>query len=62
MSAEPAAPAPQGPPTPEAEPSQEKPAWSLRSLVTGKAEKEKSSVVASNDERERIRRILEDLD
>ncbi|NNF57047.1 MAG: DivIVA domain-containing protein [Rhodothermaceae bacterium] len=57
-----AAPTPHEEPASGAEPNNEKQGWSLRSLVTGKAEKEKSSVVASDDERERIRRILEDLD
>ena len=65
--ASPAASAAPAPPQHEASPEtasnqEEKQGWSLRSLVTGKAEKEKSSVVASDDERERIRRILEDLD
>ena len=36
--------------------------WSLRSIVTGAREEEPPSVVASDEERERIRRILEDLD
>ncbi|HLT47437.1 MAG TPA: DivIVA domain-containing protein [Rubricoccaceae bacterium] len=36
--------------------------WSLRSLVTGDREEGQPSVAASDDERERIRRILEDLD
>ena len=54
--------------TPEAaaEPPADEPAdapavtggWDLRSLVTG----EERSVVASDEERDRIRRILDDLD
>ncbi len=36
--------------------------WSLRSLVTGEDAEEPGSVAATDEERERIRRILNDLD
>jgi hypothetical protein len=59
---EPAAAPPAASPPPAPLRSETSTGWSLRSLVTGKSEPEPPSVVASDDERERIRRILEDLD
>ncbi|HYE96226.1 MAG TPA: DivIVA domain-containing protein [Rubricoccaceae bacterium] len=53
------------PPAPEAEPipgSDAAQGWSLRSVVTGEAEEAPRTLTASEEEKERIRRILEDLD
>ncbi|MDX1418752.1 MAG: DivIVA domain-containing protein [Rubricoccaceae bacterium] len=55
------------PPVPDAPPepaptSDAARGWSLRSIVTGDREERAEGVAASKDERERIRRILEDLD
>lgn len=56
VSAEPSAPAE---PVPGSDAAQ---GWSLRSLVAGAHDEDRPSVVASDEERDRIRRILEDLD
>lgn len=50
-------------PEEEPEEAEEEPHWTLRSIVTDTPdEEENSDVVASASEKERIRRILEDLD